>query len=129
MTKTILVRGRDAHIGRPKNDRCLGRLSKAQGDACFGSPIVLKEIDAGAALANCREARPAFCGKVLGQCLIGGRASVLSLSLPLLLSKGPHHARESVGRQKSPQLSVALTIPRLQILHHGSRYVLDRLSF
>src|SRR5262245_36991793 len=31
MTKTILVRGRDAHIGRPKNDRCLGRLSKAQG--------------------------------------------------------------------------------------------------
>src|SRR5215467_5436656 len=40
MTKTILVRGRDAHIGRPKNDRCLGRLSKAQGEACLGSPIV-----------------------------------------------------------------------------------------
>jgi len=33
------------------------------------------------------------------------------LSLPLLLSKGPHHARESVGRRKSSQLSVALTAP------------------
>src|SRR5262249_2256619 len=104
MTKTILVRGRDAHIGRPKNDCCLGRLSKAQGDACLGSPIVLKEIEAGAALANCREARPGFCGKVLGQCLIGGRASVLSLGLPLLLSKSPHHARESAGRRKSPPI-------------------------
>ena len=36
------------------------------------------------------------------------------LSLPLLLSKGPHHVRESVGRRKSSQLSVALTAPRLR---------------
>jgi hypothetical protein len=41
------------------------------------------------------------------------------LSLPLLLSKGPHHARKSVGRQKSPQLSVALTVPRLRTLHRA----------
>ena len=32
------------------------------------------------------------------------------------------------GDENRPQLSVALTVPRLQILHHGSRYVLDRLS-
>jgi hypothetical protein len=38
MTKMIVFRGWDAQIGRPKNDcchpknnRCLGRLSKAQG--------------------------------------------------------------------------------------------------
>src|SRR6516225_9292801 len=41
------------------------------------------------------------------------------LSLPLLLSKGPCHARESVGRRKSSQLSVPLTTPRLRALHRG----------
>jgi len=97
----------------------VGRLSKAQGDACLGSPIVLKEIEAGAALANCREARPGFCGKVLGQCLIGGRASVLSLGLPLLLSKSPHHAAKARGDENRPQLSVALTTPRLRALHRA----------
>src|SRR5262249_6822723 len=46
-------RGRDAHIGRPKNDRCLGRLSKAHGQAAR-EPIVPEKVEAGAALANCR---------------------------------------------------------------------------
>src|SRR5262249_53222446 len=41
------------------------------------------------------------------------------LSVPLLLSKGPCHARESVGRRKSSQLSVALTAPRLRALHRA----------
>src|SRR5262249_691457 len=41
------------------------------------------------------------------------------LSVPLLLSKGPCHARESVGRRKSSQLSAALTAPRLRALHRA----------
>src|SRR5262249_61417065 len=41
------------------------------------------------------------------------------LSLLLLLSKGPCHARESVGRRKSSQLSVPLTTPRLRALHRA----------
>src|SRR5262249_40106648 len=45
------------------------------------------------------------------------RSFCFILSLPLLLSKSPHHARESVGRRKSSQLSVALTAPRLRALH------------
>ena len=40
------------------------------------------------------------------------------LEFALLLSKGPH-ARESVGRQKSPHLSAALTAPRLRTLHRA----------
>jgi hypothetical protein len=49
------------------------------------------------------------------------------LSLPLLLSKRRHHARESVKDEDRPQLSVALTAPRLT-LHRGSRFVPDRPS-
>src|SRR5262245_27810823 len=45
------------------------------------------------------------------------RSFCFILSLPPLLSKSPHHARESVGRRKSSQLSVALTAPRLRALH------------
>jgi hypothetical protein len=41
------------------------------------------------------------------------------LSLLLLLSKGPCHARDSVGRRKSSQLSVPLTTPRLRALHRA----------
>jgi len=41
------------------------------------------------------------------------------LEFALLLSKSPHHARESVGRLKSPQLSAALTAPRLRTLHRA----------
>src|SRR5262249_11542674 len=47
------------------------------------------------------------------------RSFCFILSLPLLLSKGPHHARESVGRRKSSRLSVALTAPRLRTLHRA----------
>src|ERR1700758_3441094 len=38
------------------------------------------------------------------------------LSLPLLLSKSPHHARESMGDEARRQLPVPLTAPRLQAL-------------
>ena len=38
----------------PKNNRCLGRLRKAQQVLMDGGAIVLKEIEAGAALENCR---------------------------------------------------------------------------
>src|SRR5262249_8460106 len=47
------------------------------------------------------------------------RSFCFILSLPLLLSKSPHHARESVGRRKSSQLSVPLTTPRLRALHRA----------
>src|SRR5215813_13705340 len=45
----------------------------------------------------------------------------LILSESLLLSRRPDHARESAwGDENRPQLSVALTVPRLlQLLHHG----------
>jgi hypothetical protein len=41
------------------------------------------------------------------------------LSLLLLLSKGPCHARESAGRRKSSQLSVPLTTPRLRAFYRA----------
>src|SRR5215472_8004399 len=39
------------------------------------------------------------------------------LSLPLMLSKGPCHARET--DENRPQLSTALTAPRLRALHRA----------
>ena len=50
------------------------------------------------------------------------------LSLPLLLSKSPHHARESVGRRKSSRLSVALTIPHLRTASPREEVCRHRLS-
>src|SRR6516162_432961 len=47
------------------------------------------------------------------------RSFCFILSLPLLLSKSPHHARDSVGRRKSSQLSVALTARRPRALHRA----------
>jgi hypothetical protein len=41
------------------------------------------------------------------------------LSVPLLLSKGPCHARESVGDEDRSQLAAALTAPRLRALHRA----------
>jgi hypothetical protein len=38
----------------PKNNRCLERLRKAQQVLMDGGAIVLKEIEAGAVLENCR---------------------------------------------------------------------------
>src|SRR5215472_232954 len=50
------------------------------------------------------------------------------LSLPLLLSKSPHHARESVGRRKS--FIGSADGPRAcESFPAGGRFVLDRLSF
>src|SRR6266404_7014958 len=46
------------------------------------------------------------------------------LSLPLLLSKSAHQARENEGRRRSQ----SLTVPRPRTLLHGSRCILDRLS-
>src|SRR6516162_11713119 len=50
----------------------------------------------------------AICGRALRQCLIGGRASFFILSVPLLLSKGPCHARKSVGRRRSSLSIIAV---------------------
>ena len=41
------------------------------------------------------------------------------LSVPLLLSKGPCHARKSVGDEDRSQLLMALTAPRLRALHRA----------
>src|SRR5262249_5620384 len=51
------------------------------------------------------------CGRALRRCLIGDRASFFILSVPLLLSKSPHHARESVGRRSSPSITGATDRP------------------
>ena len=88
----------------------------------MGGAIVLKEIEAGAAFANCRalinQINAGFCGKAFVS--VSSTVELLFyLEFALLLSKGPHHARESVGRQKSPQLSAALTAPRLRTLHRA----------
>jgi hypothetical protein len=46
----------------------------------------------------------------------------------LILEKAAPRPWERGETKIALNLSVALTVPRLQILHHGSRYVLDRLS-
>jgi hypothetical protein len=70
--------------------------------------IVLKEIEAG---------MPGFLPKSPSSMSHRRQSFCFILSLPLLLSKSLHHARESVGREKSSQLSVPLTTPRLRTLH------------
>ena len=54
-----------------------------QGEACLGSPIVPQGNRGWGGTRKLSRAHksnqcPAFCGKVLGQCLIRGRASILS---------------------------------------------------
>jgi hypothetical protein len=70
---------------------------------------MLNTIEAEATLENCRALinqinAGLFCGRARRRCLIGGRASFFILSVPLLLSKSPCHARKSVGRRRSPSI-------------------------
>ena len=80
-------------------------------------------IEAEAALANCRALiNQINAGLSAEQPLVNvssAKELLFYLEFALLLKKGPHHARESVGRQKSPHLSAALTAPRLRTLHRA----------
>jgi hypothetical protein len=62
---------------------------------------VPKEIEAGAALANCRAQINQINARLSAEKTFVNFSSAAELlfilSLPLLLSKSPHHARESVG--------------------------------
>jgi hypothetical protein len=103
MTKTILAEAVTRRSAVQKMTGALGQLSQAHGEACLGSPIVPKGIEAG-------RTRKLSCAHKSKSMLGGLRKSPSSmshrrksfcfiLSLPLLLSKSPRHARESVGRR------------------------------
>ncbi len=102
--------------------RFRGPLINPPGGACWGA-MVPKKIEAEAVLENCRAlinriGAGLSVGRALRECLMGGRASVCTLSLPLRHSRRPHHAPESVGRRKSP--SIITDAPaRLRTLHRA----------
>jgi hypothetical protein len=87
---------------------------------------VLNEIEAETVLENCRalisKSKPGFLRKSPSP--ISYRFCCI-LSLPVCSQK----VRVTPARAgERPELSVALTAPRLRTLHRGSRFVLDRPS-
>src|SRR5262249_49573677 len=92
-----------------------------RGSLLKGAQSCPKEIEAGAALADCRAQINQINARLSAEKPLvishRRRSFCFTLSLPLRLSRRLRNARESAGRRKSPQLSVPLTTPRLRTLH------------